>query len=70
MGLEKPPASNSLTDAILADQTRRQQSQTSNFVDASQTNVAPQTTAFVGSGANSFDMNNPILQRAMAGMGM
>lgn len=70
MGLEKAPASNSLTDAILADQTRRQQSQTSNFVDASQTNVAPSTTAFVGSGANSFDMNNPILQRAMAGMGM
>ena len=66
MGLEKPPASNSLTDAILADQTRRQQSQTSNFVDASQTNVAPQTTAFVGSGANSFDMNSPLVQRAMA----
>ncbi len=39
-------------------------------IDASVTNLGQSTTALVGSGTNSFDTNNPLLQRAMAGMGM
>lgn len=35
-------------------------------IDASTTNVGQSTTALVGSGVNSFDMNNPLVQRAMA----
>lgn len=34
-------------------------------IDASTTNVGQSTTALVGSGANSFDANNPLVRRAM-----
>tara|TARA_Y100000385_G_scaffold290579_1_gene364335 strand:- start:298 stop:1836 length:1539 start_codon:yes stop_codon:yes gene_type:complete len=37
-------------------------------VDASVTNLGQSTTALVGSGANSFDANNPLVQRAMANL--
>ena len=36
------------------------------IIDASTQNNGSATTAFVGSGVNSFDMNSPLVQRAMA----
>ena len=38
------------------------------FVDASTTNVGQSTTALVGSGTNSFDMNNPVVRKAVENM--
>lgn len=55
-------------DQMLQDQSRMQQGQMSPIiapVDQSQTNIGNASTAFVGSGTNSVDTNNPILRRAM-----
>lgn len=60
-------------DQMLQDQSRMQQGQMSPViapVDQSQTILGSSSTALVGSGTNSFDTNNPIYQRAVAGMGM
>lgn len=58
-------------DQMLQDQSRMQQGQMSPIiapVDQSQTNIGNASTAFVGSGTNSVDTNNPILRRAMEAM--
>jgi hypothetical protein len=62
--ISKPPANGELTN-LLSDQSRRQQGQITTVTDAS-TNISGQSsTAFVGSGTNSFDTNNPMVRRAM-----
>ena len=65
--LEKIESDRRLTEAILNDQKRRQQNQISPIINAPTTNtsIGQSSTAFVGSGTNSFDMNNPNAMRAM-----
>lgn len=43
---------------------------TAPIIDQSQTTIGTSSTALVGSGTSTFDTNNPILQRAMSGMGL
>jgi len=70
LGLEKPQpnpaAQNAFNDYNASQAMRGRGGGGNSFVDASTTNVGQSTTALVGSGTNSFDMNNPLIQRAMA----
>lgn len=64
--LSKPVQSQEL-NRILADQNRMQQGQMSTVVApvTNNTSIGQSSTALVGSGANSFDANNPLVRRAM-----
>lgn len=64
--LTKPVQSQEL-NRMLADQNRMQQGQMSTVVTpvTNNTSIGQSSTAFVGSGTNSFDVNNPNAMRAM-----